>query len=440
MNRYTLTSVLLLFSFIAHAQTKELSLKDAILHALEFKAEAKIADLDIENSQYQIEEVRANALPHLNLEANVVNNPLIQKMPLTIGDQTQLISINLKWNSQATATVSQVLFNQAVFMGLKAARTAKDFYIINKELTDEQIIERVSTTYYQVFQAKEMLATLDTTIGSTTKIKDIIEDLHKNGLATQIDLDRTKVSLSNLKAQRQQVINAVDLQENALKFFIGMDLNQDISLSDNTFDINESKILTDNKVDNRTEVHLLEKQKELLHFKKKANQADYYPSLAAFGTFNYQGIGDKFIWGGKPNDGVFWTNNAMVGLSLKIPVFNGFEARAKVRQVKIEIEKVEVQLKDTKNAMTLAFTNAQKSLENSLISINIQKDNVALAKNILSNIQNNYKHGLATLTDLLNAENAFTQAENNLTTSILDYKLSEIQLIKAQGELKSLLD
>ncbi len=440
MNRHTLTSVLLLFSFFAFAQTKELTLKDALLHALEFKAEAKMADLDIVNSQYQIEEVRANALPHLNLEANVVNNPLIQKMPLTLGDQTQMIPVNLEWNSQATATVSQVLFNQAVFMGLKAARTAKDFYIINKELTDEQIIERVSTTYYQVFQAKEMLATLETTIGSTTKIKDIIEDLHKNGLATQIDLDRTKVSLSNLKAQRQQIINAVALQENALKFFIGMDLNQDISLAEDTFAINESNILTDNRVDNRTEIHLLEKQKELLNFKKKASQADYYPSLAAFGTFNYLGTGNKFVWGGKPSDGVFWTNNAMVGLSLKVPVFNGFETRAKVRQVKIELEKVDVQLKDTKNALTLAFKNAQKSLENSLISINIQKDNVALAKSILSNIQNNYKHGLATLTDLLNAENAFTQAENNFTTSILDYKLSEIQLIKAQGELKSLLD
>lgn len=440
MNRYTLTSVLLLFSFFAIAQNRELSLKDALLHALEFKAEAKIADLDITNSQYQIEEVRANALPHLNIEANVVNNPLIQKMPLTLGDQTQMIPVNLKWNSQATATVSQVLFNQAVFMGLKAARTAKDFYIINKELTDELIIEKVSTTYYQVFQAKEMLSTIETTIASTTKIMKIIEDLHKNGLATQIDLDRTKVSLSNLQAQRQQIVNAVDLQQNALKFLIGMDLNEEITLANNSFEIDESIVLLDNKIDNRTEIHLLEKQKDLLNYKKKASQADYYPSLAAFGTMNYQGTGSEFVWGKKPNEGVFWTNNAMVGLSLKIPVFNGFETRAKVRQVKIELDKIDVQLQDTKNALTLAFKNAQKSLENSLISINIQKDNVELAKSILSNIQNNYKHGLATLTDLLNAENAFTQAENNYTTSILDYKLSEIQLIKAQGELKSLLD
>lgn len=433
----TLSSLLLSTSLFAQVP---LTLKDALTYALEHKAEAKQAVLDIENSEYQIQEVKSNALPHLNLEANLANNVKIQEMPLTLEGHTQMIPFNLKWNSQVTATASQVLFNQAVFMGLKAARSAKAFYVINKELTDEQIIEKVASTYYQVFQAKAMLLTLDTTIHSTTRIKKIIEDLHANGLATQIDLDRTKVSLSNLKANRQQVVNAIDLQENALKFFMGMDLNAPILLPDNTFSIDESVLLVENKVDVRTEIHLLEKQKELLAYKLKSIQADYYPSLAAFGTFGYQGMGDKLPWGGKPSDGVFWTNASAVGVSLKVPIFNGFETKAKVRQAKVDLKKLDVQISDTKQALHLDFTNAQKSIENALITINIQKENVDLAKSILTNMQNNYKHGLASLTDLLNAENAYTEAENNFTTSMLDFKLAEIQIIKSQGELKTLLD
>ncbi|WP_413511550.1 TolC family protein [Myroides odoratus] len=439
MNRIlvTLSSLLLSTSLFAQAP---LTLKDALTYALEHKAEAKQAALDIENSEYQIQEVKSNALPHLNIEANLANNIKIQEMPLTLEGHTQMIPFNLKWNSQVTATASQVLFNQAVFMGLKAARSAKAFYVINKELTDEQIIEKVASTYYQVFQAKAMLLTLETTINSTTRIKKIIEDLHANGLATQIDLDRTKVSVSNLKANRQQVVNAIDLQENALKFFMGMDLNTPILLPDNTFAIDESVLLVDNKVDARTEIHLLEKQKELLAYKLKSIQADYYPSLAAFGTFGYQGMGDKLPWGGKPSEGVFWTSASAVGISLKVPIFNGFETKAKVRQAKVDLKKLDVQITDTKQALHLDFTNAQKSIENALITINIQKENVDLAKSILTNMQNNYKHGLASLTDLLNAENAYTEAENNYTTSMLDFKLAEIQIIKSQGELKTLLD
>lgn len=439
MKTIKITLLALISTFIAHAQ-ETLTLKDALKYALEHKAEAKQATLDIENSQYQIEEVRANALPRIDIEANILNNVKIQEMPLTMGGQTQMIPFNLKWNSNVSATASQVLFNQAVFMGLKAARSAKEFYIINKTLTDEQIIEKVASTYYQVYQTKAMLNTIETTIESTTKIKDIIENLHKNGLATQIDLDRTKVSLSNIKATRQKIINAIDLQENALKFFMGMDVNTPIIMPETTFTIDEKGILAENRIESRTEIHLLEKQKDLLEYKRKSIVADYYPSLAAFGNFAYQGMGDKFPWGGSPADKVYWTNNSAVGLQLKIPVFSGFATRSKVRQVEIEQKKVDVQINDTKQALSLDFSNAQKSLENAIITIDIQKDNVSLAKSILSNIQNNYKNGLATLTDLLNAENAYTEAENNYTTSMLDYKLAEIQLVKAQGELKSLLD
>lgn len=440
MNKTLTTLCCLFLSCSLWAQAPVLTLKDALHYALLHKAEARQANLDIENSDYQIQEVKSNALPHLNVEANLANNVKIQEMPLTMGGQTQMIPFNLKWNSQITATASQILFNQAVFMGLKAARSAKEFYIINKELTDEQIIEKVASTYYQVFQSQAMLQTLETTINSTTHIKNIIEDLHRNGLATQIDLDRTKVSLSNLKANKQQVINAVELQQNVLKFFMGMDLSTAIQMPANTFTIDESTVLTENNIDTRTEVHLLEKQKELLAYKLKSIQADYYPSLAAFGTFGYQGMGDKFPWGNKPSDGVFWTSASAVGISLKLPIFNGFETRAKVKQAKVDIQKIDVQLEDTKQALTLDFVNAQKSIENALITINIQKENVDLAKSILTNMQNNYKHGLATLTDLLNAENAYTEAENNYTTALLDFKLAEIQIVKSQGELKTLLD
>jgi outer membrane protein TolC len=50
-----------------------------------------------------------------------------------------------------------------------------------------------------------------------------------------------------------------------------------------------------------------------------------------------------------------------------------------------------------------------------------------------------YLQGL-TLTDLLDAENAFTEAQNNYTAAVLDYKLAEIQLIKSKGELKTLIN
>jgi outer membrane protein len=69
--------------------------------------------------------------------------------------------------------------------------------------------------------------------------------------------------------------------------------------------------------------------------------------------------------------------------------------------------------------------------------LNNQESNLSLAKQVLENIENNYKNGLASLTDLLDAETSYSDAQNNYTNAIMDYKLAEIQLIKAKGELKS---
>ena len=441
MNKYRLTLSLCLIGFITQAQEIKLSLKEALQYAITHKAEALKAKLEVENSTYQIQEVRAMASPHLDIEANLTNNPAIQKVPFPgMTGETEMVPFGLEWGSTASATVTQLLFNQQVFMGMKAAKTTRDFYIINSDLTEEQLIVKVANSFYQVYQSKQMLNTIESNLASTTKIKNIIEGLYTNGLATKIDLDRTKVSLSNLRAKKQQIINAIQLQENALKFMIGMDLNTQIEMPESTFEIDETMILTENNMGQRTELKLLEKQEELYNYKKKSVISEYYPTLALFGTFGYQGVGDSFPWFKEPKDQVYWTNTGTVGLSLKIPVFNGFSTRAKVKQADIDLQKLALDLEDTKQALTLDFKNAQTQIENSLITIRIQKENVNLAKDVLENIQNNYRNGLATLTDLLNAENAFTDAENNYTNAILDYKLAEIALIKSQGTLSSLLN
>ena len=62
-----------------------------------------------------------------------------------------------------------------------------------------------------------------------------------------------------------------------------------------------------------------------------------------------------------------------------------------------------------------------------------------LAQEVFFNTQNNYNNGLAPLTDLLSAENSLTEAQNNYSSALLDYKVAEIQLLKAQGSLTTLL-
>ena len=428
----------------ANAQVKTLTLKDALVYALENKADAKKARLQVENSEYKIQEVRSRALPQISANGNLTHNPIIQTTVIDgagFGQPGTTIqaAFGQKWTSNAGVSLTQTIFDQSVFTGLRAARSTREFYQINDQLTEEQVIERVANNYYSVYVQKERLVLLDSNYVNTTKVRDIVKGQFDNGLAKKIDLDRIIVKMSNIDTERQQIKNQITLQENALKFYMGMPIETIIDMPKEEFEVVPAALTEVPNVENRTEYLLLKKQEELLVYNKKAVEAGYYPTLSLTAGYNYIGQGPQMPWFAKPSDGVYWSDYSAIGLNLHVPIFTGFGTRAKVRQADVEIRSLQEDMKDTKLSLDLDYRNAMADIDNNLVTIKNQKENMQLATEILSNTKNNYLQGLASLTDLLDAENAQLEAQNNYTRAVLNYKIAEVALIKSKGELKTLI-
>ena len=435
----------LLFAFsITELQAQEtVTLKQAIEYALQNKADAQNAQLDIRNADYQIMEAKAGALPKINGVANITYNPILQTTALDAGafsggpSNIQLITLGQKWNAGAGVQLSQALFNQQVFIGLKAAKSTKEFYQLNAELTEEQIIERVSNAYFQVFTIQQKKETLENSYASTEKARNIIKSLFDNGLAKKIDLDRTNVNLTNINTILKQQQNAINQAENALKFYMGMPIENKIELVKADMEITSHLLDETVATDQRSEIKILNKQRELLQYNKKAVEAAYYPTVNLNANYSWQGLGDKFpLTNGKKN-GVYWADYSAITLGVNIPIFNGFATKARVEMAQIELDKLDVSIKDTKLGLDLSYQNAKSQIENSLLALENQKANVSLAETVTSNTKHNYQYGLANLTELLEAENALVEAKNNYSNAILEYKIAEIQYYKAKGELKN---
>lgn len=437
---------LLTFAITAKSQEiKSLSLKDAITYALENKADAKKAKLQMQNGEYEIQEVRSRALPQISASGSLNHNPILQTTVIDgagfgAPGTTIQAAFGQKWSSGAGVTLNQALYDQSIFIGLKAAKSTREFYQINAQLTEEQVIERVANAYYQVYVTRQNLNVLDNNLKNTNKVKNIIKGQYDNGLAKKIDLDRTLVRISNIQTQRQQTLNTVTLQENALKFYMGMPIATPISIPETEFEVTNNALSQMPDTTTRTEYMLLKKNEQLLEFQKKSIQAAYYPTLSLTGSYNYIGQGPEMPWFKSPSDGVYWSDYAAIGLNLKIPIFTGFGTKAKVSQADNKLKSISVDLQETKLSLDLQYANAKTQIENSLVSINNQKENSKLAQEVLTNTNNNYIQGLASLTELLDAENELVAAQNNYTTALLDYKLAEIQLIKSKGELKTLIN
>ncbi len=414
---------------------QSITLKQAIEYALQNKSDALKAKLDISDADAKILEARAGALPKVNGTANLTYNPIIQEVSLA----GQTFKMGQPWVAVAGVQVTQAIFNQQVFVGLKAAKSTKEFYQLNADLTDEQIIERVSNAYFQVFTAREKKTTLESSFASTEKVRNVIKSLFDNGLSKKIDLDRTNVNMTNIETNIKQSNNGIAQAENALKFYMGMPIQTEIQLVQQDMEVTPHLLEDMISTDNRTEVKVLLKNKELLEYQKKATEAAYYPTVNLTANYNWQGLGEKFPLTNGSSQGVMWSDYSAISLGVNIPIFNGFATKAKVQQNQIEIDKLEADLKDTKLGLDQAYQNAKSQIENSLASIENQKANVELAESVLADTKSNYQYGLATLTDLLDAENSLVQAKNNYTTAVLDYKIAEVQYYKSKGELKTYL-
>lgn len=426
-----------------------LTLKDAVNYALKNYADAKKAKLDLENAQYQIDEVRSRTLPQINGTGALNYNPLLQMSalpgelnPVNPG-QPLLVAFGQKWNANVGVSLTQNLFDQSVFTGLKAARTTKEFYQLNNQLTEEKVIEQVATSYNQVYVQRQQLANIDSNIRTTKQVYDVIRGQYENGLGKKIDVDRMQVKLSNLSNQRVQLQNVLSLYENQLKFFIGMPINEAIRIPDwqpedlQVFALDNPDSLN---LESRTELKVLGRQQTLLEYKKQSVKAEYYPTLSLSGNYSYQGLSNSFPVFKGASQGANWFDVSTVGLNLKIPIFNGRATRARLRQADVEIRKVEEDITQAKQSLNLEYENARTKIKNAILILNSQQKNIELAQQVFDNTQNNYHQGLAPLTDLLDAQTVLFDAQNAYNISLLDYRTAEIKLLKARGELRTLLN
>lgn len=436
--------MLILFAGLAIPQLvaaqQKVTLKDALTYALQNNARVRKSKLDIQGGRYKVEEVRAQALPQLTGNAGLTYNPIIGQLVADFGGQAQAIKLGQNWNSTAGVQLSQQLFNQQVFTGLQAARSSEEYYNLTSQLTEEQIIELVANNYYQVLVNREQLNVLDTNIKNVKIVEKVISNQYQNGLARKIDVDRISVNLTNLNTQREQVVNAIVQLENQLKFSMGMPVANPIELpATELTQVTQLPVFTDSvDLANRTEVKLLDNQDKLLNLQRKAYLAEYYPSLSLTGNYTYSSQSDGFDFLSS-NAAAIGYGASAIGLTLRVPIFNGFLTRSKVRQANVDIMKAKEDRRENVNSLNLAYENAKIQLRNNLNTINAQRKNVELAQEIYRSTQNNYNNGLATLTDLLDTENSLTSSQNSYTQALLNYKIAEIQLIKSNGNIKSLV-
>ncbi|MCB0301644.1 MAG: TolC family protein, partial [Calditrichaeota bacterium] len=161
---------------------------------------------------------------------------------------------------------------------------------------------------------------------------------------------------------------------------------------------------------------------------KKVETSNYFPSVFAVGNIQNQASSDDFDISDKENATII---NA--GLTISIPIFNGFLTSAKVQQAQVNINKIDRQLDLLTQRIKLEVENSRLKLKEAQERVFAQTQSVQQAEKALQIAKVRFQNGLSTQVELNDAETALARIKLSRLSAVYDYLIAKAEHEKALG-------
>lgn len=418
--------------------TASFSLQDAIAYAQKHQVSILNAQIDEEIAKNTVKQTIGIGLPQLSGNASFQD---FLKIPTSLlpgevfGEPGKQIPVQfgVKYNSSFGLELNQLLFDGTYLVGLKAARTFKELSTKNSSRTRIETAVAVTKAYYAVLVSNEQLSLLDANLDRLKKSLNDTKELFKNGFVEKIDVDRLTVLNNNLITERENVIRLLALNVNLLKFQMGMSIDSKLTLIDKIADVSTSQstiLTTDVTYSKRIEYSLLQTQKKLNELDIKRYKSQFLPSLSAFGstTASFQDNRFSNLYNQR-------FPSTVIGLRLSVPIISGGQKLYQLRNAKLTAVKTQNDLYNLENAINLEVNQAQTIYKNGQQSLENQKRNMDLAKEVLRVTKIKYEQGVGSSLEVTTAETALKESQNNYITALYDMLINKVNLDKALGNI-----
>jgi outer membrane protein TolC len=403
-----------------NGQAIKLSLKEAVDYAVQNHPDIKNKVLGEKYADAQVMETRAIGIPQVSGNVQFVNN--IEK---------QVFVFPNTYVTTGTLQASWLAFDASYFLGLRAAEAFTDLAKLQTDMNERDVAVNVTKAYYLVLITKENISLLDQNIKTLESILFQTEGYYTNGFAEKIDVDRLKLTLSNLRVQFDGLKDQYLITEKLLKLNMGMDIEANIEITDNLETLFKSSLEEKNKSFDpkiRVEYQLMQSQLKLNTLDKKRFEVSKYPNLAFFANYQQNNFGDKIDYG-------TWYSNSFWGFKIGVPIFSGFGNKANLIKRNISIEQTLISMKAFENASQMEVSAALAKYDRSVKTIEIQKQNLALANEILNISSTKLKEGVGSNLEITNAQQEVKTSQTNYLNAIYDLLNAQIELKKAYGKL-----
>lgn len=427
----------------ARAQSAPLSLQQCIDQALHNNLSIRSAQYDLQKTREQVRETASGLLPQVNVNGSYqyyLKMP-VSLIPMSLFDQNApkdayaAGTFGTRQTTSATATLEQKIYDGQLLVGLKAAKVAGNVNELQIRGTKEDIAYNVSAAYYNIQTLQKRVEILQSNISNQDKLIRNTKLQLDNGITNKTTYNRLVVSRQNTQSQLDGASNDLVKNKNLLRYLMGTSLDEDInvaSVGDAGSALNIASLEKGN-AENRTDLRLLKEQRYLSVLDKKSVEAGYLPTLSTTLNYGYTGYYGSFDPAKQIND-KFYPSSA-VQLNLKIPVFDGFRKRSQIAQRRVDIAKYDNEIELKRQTIDKEIADAAADYNSNVSTLRSSEENKRLSEKIYDDMQLQFKNGIVSLNDVLNAQNDMNDAQTNYTNALIRLRIAELDLKKAKSEL-----
>lgn len=425
---------LILLTFLFALAASGLTLEEAIDRAMEANSEVLISSSSADAARMDAKSAFTNFFPRIKAEASytrldevptiVMPEELSMFMPeggIPMGDDD---------NYNLTLGVQQPIFmGGKIFNGYRAAQAGAEMEALGRDNSLNSVGKQVAQAYFGVIKAELFRESMDDARERMDAHLRVIEAMYEQGLVSRNDLLKTRVASSEIDLMKIQSENAVNAARLGLNFMLNypddttLVLDPDTSVSEIPLPNYRADI--ERAMSHRVDIRQMEKAVEASKAGVNIAYGSFSPNIIGIFNFAYQRPN-------RANEPEFYDSwNATLAASWDLISFG--ERMFGVKKAKYMRDRAMEAHSMIKRAAEMEIRNQFNVLREIQQRLDVSRIKLEQAREGYRVAQAEFGAGLATNTDVLDANSSLIQAQNEYISAIADYKVASIEYDVAIG-------
>ncbi len=436
--RYQCIALCLVLSSFFHAQMtdyRHLSLEQAIEIGLKNNKNIQISHLKQEMSATKEKDLKMEKLPDIEFHTSYTQvTNLYQHQDGVFNKATKYDAINGMYDFTLSASIP-------LYMGGKIRNTEKKAAIdteisaLKTHLDERQLKMEIITAFLQIHHLKEQQNLINDKMKEDSVNIRQVKTLKANGIVTVNEVLRTSLQLSNHTMSWTELDNDIQIAEHKLKTILSLPENQEMHVSTEDLISDETAIpyideLTETALRKNESVEITHKNLSLKELDQKITKADYLPKITAGGEYFLKYPNMMFF---PPEPYAY--RLGMIGMNLTYPIESLYKNKYRMQEARENINLAQLQIEENEEKIRHNVYEAYKKFEETGEKVKIAEEAINQAKENYRIVKTKYANKLSLITELIDADNTYLEAESNLISVKINRQLKYYQLQYTIGNL-----